>query len=111
MPEIVSRATFDVKYQGVAKFPSVTRDISLMMKKEVMVGEIEEVIRKCGGKLLESYHLFDIYEGSQIAEGHKSVAYSIRFKASDRTLEDKDVTPVMEKIVKTLEGMGIEQRK
>ncbi len=111
MPEIVSRATFDVKYQGVAKFPSVTRDISLMMKKEVMVGEIEEVIRKCGGKLLESYHLFDIYEGSQIAEGYKSVAYSISFKASDRTLEDKDVTPVMEKIVKTLEGMGIEQRK
>ena len=111
MPEIVSRATFDVKYQGVAKFPSVTRDISLMMKKEVMVGEIEEVIRKCGGKLLESYHLFDIYEGSQIAEGYKSVAYSISFKASDRTLEDKDVTPVMEKIVRALEEMGIEQRK
>lgn len=111
MPEVVSRATFDVKYQGVAKFPSVTRDISLMMKKEVMVGQIEEVIRKCGGKLLESYHLFDIYEGSQIAEGYKSVAYSISFKASDRTLEDKDVTPLMDKIVKSLEEMGIEQRK
>ncbi|MDO5293592.1 MAG: phenylalanine--tRNA ligase subunit beta [bacterium] len=111
MPEVVERATFDVKYEGVAKFPTVTRDISLMMKKEVMVGEIEAVIRKNGGNLLESYHLFDIYEGSQIAEGYKSVAYSISFKAKDRTLEDKDVTPVMEKIVNALEAMGIEQRK
>ena len=82
-----------------------------MMKKEVMVGEIEAVIRKNGGNLLESYHLFDVYEGSQIAEGYKSVAYSISFKAKDRTLEDKDVTPIMEKIIKSLEEMGIEQRK
>ncbi len=111
MPEVVSRATFDKKYKGVAKFPSVTRDISLMMKKDVMVGDIEAIIRKCGGQHLDSYHLFDIYEGSQILEGYKSVAYSISFKAKDRTLEDKDVTPVMDKIVKALEAVGIQQRK
>lgn len=111
MPEIVERATFDKKYKGVAKFPSVTRDISLMMKKEIMVGEVEAVIRKNAGQYLESYHLFDIYEGSQIMEGYKSVAYSISFKANDRTLEDKDVTPAMEKILSALEAMGIEQRK
>ena len=81
------------------------------MKKEINVGEIEAVIRKNGGKLLESYHLFDVYEGSQIAEGYKSVAYSISFRASDRTLEDKDITPVMDKIIKGLEALGIEQRK
>lgn len=111
MPEVVERATFDRKYKGVAKFPSVTRDISLMMKKEIMVGEVEAVIRKNAGQYLESYHLFDIYEGSQITEGYKSVAYSISFKAKDRTLEDKDVTPAMEKIISALEAMGIEQRK
>lgn len=111
MPEVVARASFDVKYQGVAKFPASSRDISLMMKKEINVGEIEAVIRKNGGKLLESYHLFDVYEGSQIAEGYKSVAYSISFRASDRTLEDKDITPVMDKIIKGLEALGIEQRK
>lgn len=111
MPEIVARASFDVKYQGVAKFPASSRDISLIMKKEINVGEVEAVIRKCGGKFLESYHLFDVYEGSQIAEGYKSVAYSISFRASDRTLEDKDITPVMEKILKGLEALGIEQRK
>ncbi len=111
MPLIVERATFDRKFKGVTKFPTVTRDISLMVKKEVMVGDIEAIIRKNGGQFLESYHLFDIYEGSQILEGYKSVAYSIRFKAKDRTLEDKDVTPIMDKIVKALEAAGIEQRK
>ena len=82
-----------------------------MLKKEIMVGDIEAIIRKNGGQFLESYHLFDIYEGSQILEGYKSVAYSISFKAKDRTLEDKDVTPVMDKIIKALEAVGIEQRK
>lgn len=111
MPEIVSRATFDVKYEGIAKYPAVTRDISMVMKKEILVGEVEEVIRKCGGKLLESYHLFDIYEGTQIKEGHKSVAYSISFRAKDRTLEDKDVNAVMTKILDGLQKLGIELRQ
>ncbi len=111
MPQVVERATFDRKYEGVTKFPSVTRDISLMLKKEIMVGDIEAIIRKNGGQFLDSYHLFDIYEGSQILEGYKSIAYSISFKAKDRTLEDKDVTPAMDKIIKALEAAGIEQRK
>lgn len=111
MPEVVSRATFNVKYQGVAKFPAVTRDISLLMKKDIMVGEVEAVIRKNGGSLVESYHLFDVYEGSQVPEGYKSVAYSISFRGKDRTLEEKDITPIMEKILTSLEALGIELRK
>lgn len=111
MPEIVSRATFDTKYQGIAKYPAVTRDISMVMKKEILAGDVEAVIRKMGGSLLESYHLFDIYEGNQIVEGHKSMAYSIRFRAKDRTLEEKDVTEVMNKILKGLSGLGIELRQ
>ena len=63
--KLAEKANFDIKYQGVAKFPAVTRDISLVMKKTVLAGQIEEVIRKSGGKLLEDYHLFDIYEGEK----------------------------------------------
>lgn len=111
MPEVVARATFDRKYSGIAKFPAVTRDISMVMPKSIMVGQIEEVIEKMGGKYLESYALFDLYEGAQIKPGHKSVAYSIVFRAQDRTLEDTDVTTAMDKIVKELESMGIELRK
>lgn len=111
MPEIVKRATFDRKYTGIAKFPAVTRDISMVMPKSILVGQVEEVIEKKGGAYLESYALFDIYEGAQIRAGHKSVAYSIVFRAKDKTLEDADVNVTMEKILKELEGMGIELRK
>ena len=104
-------ADFDVKYEGVAKFPAVTRDISLVMKKTVLAGQVEEVIRDNGGKLLEDYHLFDIYEGENVAADEKSLAYSVRFRAKDRTLEDKDVTTVMDKILKKLESLGVSLRQ
>ena len=111
MPEIVARATFDRKYTGIAKFPAVTRDISMVMPKEILVGQIEDVIESKGGEYLESYSLFDIYEGAQIKTGFKSVAYSIVFRAKDKTLEDADVSTAMDRILKALEGMGIELRK
>ena len=110
MEELANQASFDVKYTGVAKFPAVTRDISLVMKKSVLAGEVEEVIRKNGGKLLETYKLFDIYEGENVAADEKSLAYSIRFRASDRTLEEKDVTAVMNKILTKLESLGVTLR-
>lgn len=110
LPEILSFASFDRKYEGIAKFPAVTRDISMVMPKTVLVGEVEKIIEKRGGKLLEKYNLFDIYEGAQIKEGFKSVAYTISFRAKDRTLEDKDIQPIMEKILGDLSGMGIELR-
>ncbi|MBO5071573.1 MAG: phenylalanine--tRNA ligase subunit beta, partial [Eubacterium sp.] len=110
--EILAKmASFDVKYKGVAKFPAVTRDISLVMKKSILAGQVEEVIRQSGGKLLEDYHLFDIYEGSNVGADEKSLAYSIRFRAKDRTLEDKDVTKVMDKILNKLESLGVVLRQ
>ena len=111
MPEIVKKATFDRKYTGIAKFPAVTRDISMVMPKEILVGQVEEVIEKNGGAYLESYALFDIYEGEQIKKGFKSVAYSIVFRAKDKTLEEAEITSAMNKILEGLEALGIELRK
>lgn len=111
MPEITKRATFDRKYTGIAKFPAVTRDISMVMPKEILVGQVEEVIEKKGGAYLESYALFDLYEGAQIKEGYKSVAYSIVFRAKDKTLEEAEISQAMEKILTGLEELGIELRK
>ena len=111
MPEIVELATFDRKYEGIAKYPAVSRDISMVVPKEILVGQIEEVIEKKGGAYLESYKLFDLYEGAQIKPGFKSVAYSITFRAKDRTLEEADVSAAMKKILKALEEMGIELRQ
>ena len=111
MPEVVSRANFDRKYEGIARFPAVTRDISMVMPKEIMVGQVEKVIEDKGGQYLESYALFDLYEGAQIKDGYKSVAYSIVFRAKDRTLEEADVSKAMDAILGALEEMGIELRK
>ena len=111
MPAILPYATFDRKYEGLAKFPAVTRDISMVVPKEILVGQIEAMIEQRGGKILESYSLFDIYEGSQIKEGFKSIAYNITFRAKDRTLEENDITTAMKKILNGLESLGIELRK
>ena len=111
MPVITEKATFDRHFKGIAKHPAVNRDISMVVKKDILVGQIEKVIREKGGHHLESYHLFDIYEGSQIKPGYKSVAYSITFRANDRTLEEKDITAAMDKIIAGLEDLGIELRK
>lgn len=111
MPEVTKYATFDRKYTGIAKYPAVTRDISMVMPKEILAGQVEEVIEAQGGEYLESYALFDIYEGAQIKAGYKSLAYSIVFRAKDKTLEDAEVTEAMNRILKALEEMGIELRK
>lgn len=111
MPEIVNRAAFDYKYEGIARFPAASRDISMVVPKSVLAGDIEHVFESKGGKLLESYELFDIYEGTQIQAGHKSIAYSLSFRAKDRNLEETDITAAMNKIVKALEELGAELRK
>lgn len=111
MPEIVPLATFDRKYEGIAKYPAVSRDLSMVVPKNILVGEIEKVIAQRGGKILEAYQLFDVYEGEQIKEGFKSVAYSVTFRAKDRTLEENDITAAMKKILNGLEQMGIELRQ
>lgn len=110
MPAVIPFATFDRKYEGIAKYPAVLRDISMVVPKEIRAGQIEAVIAQRGGKILEDYQLFDIYEGDQIKDGYKSIAYSITFRAKDRTLEEADVTAAMKKILNGLESMGIELR-
>jgi len=109
--KVTEKATFDRKYEGIAKYPAVTRDLSMVMGKDILVGDVEKVFEKRGGKLLESMTLFDVYQGAQIKLGYKSVAYSLTFRAKDRTLEDKDIAPIMEKILADLGEMGIELRK
>ena len=110
MDVVTMLATFDRKYEGIAKFPAVVRDLSMVVDKSVFVGQIEAVIKKCGGKLLESLTLFDVYEGEQVAEGKKSVAYSMTFRAKDKTLEDAEVGKIIENIIAELGKMGITLR-
>ncbi|MDO4521591.1 MAG: phenylalanine--tRNA ligase subunit beta [Eubacteriales bacterium] len=111
MPSVVEAATFDRKFEGIAKFPAVTRDLSMVVPKEILAGQIEAMIAQRGGKMLESYELFDLYEGAQIQAGFKSMAYKIVFRAKDRTLEENDISAAMKKILNGLESMGIQLRQ
>ena len=108
---VLDFATFDRKYEGIAKYPAVTRDISLEVPKSVLAGDIEGVIAQRGGKILESYQLFDLYDGDQIKDGYKSMAYSVTFRAKDRTLEESDVAGAMKKILNGLEQLGATLRQ
>ena len=90
-------------YKPLPKFPAVTRDIALLCDDSILVAEIEETIRKAGGNLVEKVQLFDIYKGAQIPEGKKSIAYAIAYRDEKKTLEDKDIAKVHDKILKALE--------
>ena len=110
LPNVIPFVSFDIKYTGIAKYPAISRDISLVVPRSVLVGEIEDIILENGGINLESFNLFDIYEGDQIEVGFKSVAYSLTFRNKERTLFDADVNEVMDKILKKLEDKNIRIR-
>ena len=98
-------------YKPLPKFPAVERDFAMLVDKEVPVGNIEKAISSGAGRLLEKIELFDVYEGAQIPEGKKSVAYSVWLRSQDSTLSDKEIEDVNNKIIKKLEGVGAELRK
>ena len=84
------------------KFPATSRDIAVILDKNINVGEVIKIIESNRNGILESYSLFDVYEGEQVGDGKKSVAYSLLFRAEDRTLTDKEVNEVMDKILSGL---------
>ncbi len=100
---IVSNHSLSIHAKDLPKFPAVTRDLAVIVDKTVPVGDIVAIIEGQKSDILEECSLFDIYEGVQAGEGKKSVAYSIKFRAADKTLTDDDVAPVMNKILKELE--------
>ena len=110
METVTMLSSFDTKYVGVAKFPGAARDLALVASADVLSGDIEKLLRRCGGDILESVTLFDVYEGEQLEAGKKSLAYNLRFRASDRTLSDIEVNEKINKMLKELEKMGITLR-
>lgn len=92
------------KFTGIPRYPASTRDLAVLVKEDVTNLMVLDIVRKNGGKLLESVEIFDVYQGEQIDAGHKSMAYALVFRAADRTLVDEDVNKVMSKILKKLEA-------
>ena len=99
---LVEKACMTAKYKPLPKFPAVTRDIAMVVKDGIFVKQIEDIIKQRAGRILEEIKLFDVYKGKQVPEGMKSVAYSIIFRAEDKTLTDEDVNKAMGKILDAL---------
>lgn len=111
MKTITPMANFDYKYHEIAKYPAVSRDISMTVPKNVTNETIEKTIEKCAGEILESCELFDIYEGVHVRTGFKSMAYSLTFRDKTKTLTDEEITGAMDAILKGLGDLGIELRR
>mgnify|MGYP001006305418 CR=1 FL=1 len=108
---LYNAATKQKKYKPLPKFPAVERDLAFVLSEEVTSQRILDIIRNAGGDLLEDAHLFDVYKGGNIEKGKKSVAYSLRFRAAERTLTDEEVTTATNKILSSLtKSLGAELR-
>lgn len=92
----------DATYVPLPKYPSVTRDLALVCDESVTVASCEDVITASAGKLLRGVNLFDIYRGTGIPEGKKSLAFSLELRADDRTLTDTDSEAVVTKVLAAL---------
>ncbi len=99
-----------ILYKPLPKFPAVTRDIALLCNAELPVGDLDAAIRKGAGALCENLELFDVYQGAQIPEGKKSVAYSLTLRSQEATLTDEQVDGVMNKVFKLLQDLGANLR-
>lgn len=102
--EIVANCELEKQFKQLPKYPAIERDMALLLSKDVMASQIETIIRQKGGSLIENIKLFDIYEGKQIPEGKKSIAYSIVYRAQDRTLKDEEVNEIHNLITSAIES-------
>lgn len=110
VPELMSVCVEQKVYKPLPKYPATTRDLSLLCDDELPAAVIEKTIRKAAGSILEKVTLFDIYKGKQIAEGKKSVSYSLTLRSHDGTLTDEQADKTMEKVLKALKDKGAELR-
>jgi len=108
---VIDAATPKRAFTPLPKFPGITRDIAVILDSSIPVGSIEKILKKRGGKFIESYSLFDVYTGAQIGESKKSVAYSLMFRSPERTLADSDIQTAYNDIIAALKKeLGAELR-
>ncbi|MFP7299555.1 phenylalanine--tRNA ligase subunit beta [Neobacillus niacini] len=103
---ILEEATAPLRYTGIPRFPSITRDIALVVDKETVAGVLKDIIQTAGGKLLKEVSVFDLYEGERMEEGKKSIAYSLKYMDPERTLTDEEVTKVHTQVLDALKNQA-----
>ncbi|MFC0210984.1 phenylalanine--tRNA ligase subunit beta [Paenibacillus chartarius] len=112
LPKLVELADDRLEVRSLPRFPAITRDMAVVVDRGVAVGGMTELARKTAGALLESIQVFDVYTGDRIGADKKSVAISLVYRHTERTLQDEEVTALHAEVVKALEeNYGAELRK
>lgn len=112
LDKLLSKRVGKMKYKEISKFPNVKKDVAFVMDKNKTSKEIETVIKKAGGSLLTNIEVFDVYTGENVGENEKSIAYSLTFNDSKKTLTDEEINGIFEKIITTVENKcGVTLRK
>ncbi len=91
-------------YQEISRFPSMTRDIAVVLKREVSASEVEAVIVQAAGPLLKQVELFDVYTGDNVGADQKSFAFSLRYQNKERTLVDEEVATAHQQVIEALQS-------
>jgi phenylalanyl-tRNA synthetase beta chain len=102
LTDLLNAEVEEIRYSPIPRFPSMTRDIALVVDKDVIAGDIQKTIVEAGGELLKEVSIFDVYEGDRLPEGKKSIAFSLRYFDPERTLTDEEVTNVHEQVVQAV---------
>jgi phenylalanyl-tRNA synthetase beta chain len=103
LTDLLNAEVEDIRYSPIPRFPSITRDIALVVDENVVAGELQKAIIEAGGKLLKEVSIFDVYKGDRLPDGKKSIAFSLRYYDPERTLTDEEVTAVHEKVIEAVE--------
>ena len=112
LDKLLAKRVGKMKYKEIPTFPNVNKDVAFVMDKSKTSKEIEMVIKKAGGNLLTNIEVFDVYTGENVGENEKSIAYSLTFNDSKKTLTEEEITPIFEKIIETVENKcGVKLRK
>lgn len=112
LDKLLSKPVEKMKYKEISKYPTVNKDLAIVVDKKVSSQEIETVIRKSVGELLSNIKVFDVYKGENIGENKVSIAYSISLTPKDKTLTEEEINSTLEKIIKDLnKKLGAELRK
>lgn len=111
LDKLLAKRVGKMKFKEISKFPSIKKDIAVLVSKDMTSKEVETLIKKKAGKLLLDINVFDVYEGENIENNMRSIAYSLTFGAQDRTLSDDEINGILDGIIRDLENKGIKIRK
>lgn len=111
LDKLLNKRVGKMKFKEISKFPTIKKDLAILLDKDIASKEVELKIKKKAGSLLQEIKVFDVYEGKNIDKNKRSIAYSLTFGNEKRTLNDDEVNNIMENIISSLENNGIEIRK